>query len=830
MNHFSVPRARTAAAAAVALALSGTLVPVGTTPALAQAAGRLTLGTNYTVQRVDAPNPAAGGNLGEIVNTGDVDGDGADDFLAPYLRLGEGEVFVFSGATGQLIRSVPAPDPSTAGTAATFGRMVSKLTDVGSCPGGQPGATCQLAAVAPLDGVAEFVVGATGVDIDGGVNIGRAYVIDGASGAVLKRLDMPPEDRASEAAVAPNLRSFSFGRSVLNPASAFPANAPLSVKLGDMDGGGLGDIVVGNSTFFEAGPATNPSCNPGPCAGSGRVYVYRGEQIAGSNPQVILDAPFKVVKNPRSQTDDPRAPVANTDSEFFGHSLTPVGDLGRCNVDPGPGAVCVPASSSNAGDGLADVVVSAVRANANGFSDAGAAYLFDGRTGSLLYQYDHPEPQAGVLFGFNNVANGAVGDLANTTLPDVYLPSIIQTRQRIGQGRGYVFNGNFKTGPSTVLLSVLDDPTPAQGGNFGAPYAAVGDVAGDPRNEILVGALGPFVPGDDQTIIGDAHVISPLTGEVLLTLDDPDQQPGSAFGTGVASLGDVNGDGQMDFAVGAGFYSGPGAANQGRIYIFRSSPPPGPRPPAPSTGYRLVSADGGIFAFGDAAFLGGTGNAALQRPIVAAAATPSGRGYWIVSSDGAVIGFGDARNFGSTGNLVLNRPVVAMAPTRTGNGYWLASSDGGIFAFGDARVFGSASTLRLARPVVGMAATPTGQGYWLVADDGGVFAFGDARFFGSTGATRLNRPIVGMTASPTGRGYWLLASDGGVFAFGDAAFLGSTGAIRLNRPIVAMSASPTGLGYRLVADDGGVFAFGDAPFLGSLGNLRLNRPVADIID
>ncbi|MGH9181772.1 MAG: integrin alpha, partial [Acidimicrobiales bacterium] len=462
-------------------------------------------------------------------------------------------------------------------------------------------------------------------------------------------------------------------------------------------------------------------------------------------------------------------------------------------------------------------------------SDAGAAYLFDGPTGSVLLQYDHPEPQHGVLFGFNSTAGGAIGDVGNTSTPDVFLPSIIQGRQLIGQGRGYVFNGNIKSGPSTTLISLLDDPTPSQGGNFGAPYAAVGDVAGDPRNEILVGALGPFIPGDDQTIIGDVHVMSPLTGEALLTLADPDQQPGSAFGTGVAALGDLNADGAMDFAVGAGFYSGSGGASQGRIYLFRSAPPAGPRAPTPSTGYRLVSGDGGVFAFGDAPYLGGTGNAALLRPIVAMAGTPSGRGYWIVSSEGAVIGFGDARNFGSTGNLVLNRPVVAIAPTRTGNGYWLASSDGGIFAFGDARVFGSAATLRLSRPVVGLAATPSGNGYWLVADDGGVFAFGDARFSGSAGATRLNSPMVAIAADPAGPGYWLAARDGGVFAFGGARFLGSTGALRLNRPVVAIAAGPTGRGYWLVAADGGVFAFGDAPFLGSLGGLRLNRPVAGIV-
>ena len=126
------------------------------------------------------------------------------------------------------------------------------------------------------------------------------------------------------------------------------------------------------------------------------------------------------------------------------------------------------------------------------------------------------------------------------------------------------------------------------------------------------------------------------------------------------------------------------------------------------------------------------------------AATPDGGGYWLVASDGGIFAFGDAAFHGSAGNLHLNRPIVGMAATPDGGGYWLVASDGGIFAFGDAQFRGSTGNLHLNQPIVGMAATPDGGGYWLVASDGGVFAFGDAPFRGSTGNLHLNRPIVGM--------------------------------------------------------------------------------------
>ena len=164
-------------------------------------------------------------------------------------------------------------------------------------------------------------------------------------------------------------------------------------------------------------------------------------------------------------------------------------------------------------------------------------------------------------------------------------------------------------------------------------------------------------------------------------------------------------------------------------------------------------------------------------------------GYHLVASDGGIFAFGDARFLGSTGGLRLNRPIVGMSPTPSGNGYWLVASDGGIFAFGDAVFRGSTGALTLARPVVGMAPTPSGNGYWLVASDGGIFAFGDAVFRGSTGALTLARPVVGMAPTPSGNGYWLVASDGGIFAFGDAVFRGSTGAFTLARPVVGMAAA-----------------------------------------
>jgi len=246
-------------------------------------------------------------------------------------------------------------------------------------------------------------------------------------------------------------------------------------------------------------------------------------------------------------------------------------------------------------------------------------------------------------------------------------------------------------------------------------------------------------------------------------------------------------------------------------------------------GYRLGARDGGVFAFGAAAFFGSMTGKHLNGPMVGLASTPDGGGYWQAASDGGVFAFGDATYHGGLGaSAHLNAPIVGIASTPTGGGYWLVAADGGVFAYGDAQFYGSAGSTRLAAPIVGMAATPSGKGYWLVAADGGVFAYGDARFQGSMAGKALAGPIVAMAASADGRGYLLVGSDGGVFAFGDAQFQGSMAGKSISGSVSGIETTSSGAGYWLDATDGGVFAFGDTQFLGCMVGSPLNAPMEGI--
>ena len=634
-------------------------------PALAQVG----LPPGYDVQRIDPPNPQLSGGFGsQATSAGDVNGDGEDDILTHQLAGTPGEdgvVYVISGATGALIDTIVAPDQDTDanGPSAPTGVFLdnqsnfgfpwkSKLgtnqgnspatfTDLASCPSATPANDVCPQTVGPPDGIPEILVGGRGVDPNNQtlIDAGRAYVFDGRTRALLKRIDMPTVE-ATAAIVRGRTANRGggtwFGRSVLNPAgrpgcagnSSVGPCQPVSraVEIGDLDGGGRPDIVVGASATTErTGPAaTGGTADPGSqcaaapagtfCAAAGRAYIYRGEEIVGSSPQEILDGTgagetVRELRNPDAQSAG--------GSQLFANSLTAIGDVGRCTATGlATGARCPDAASTNVPDGRPEVIIGALRVDlpvgspgaAGSFTDAGVSYLMDGATGTILRRYDHPDPQpaptgtSGSVFG-SQYQEPAAGDLGADSLPDAYIPAAAQDLPGVPTaGEGYVMNGNFKA--ANLLISRLRDPTPQETENFGYASVGVGDLVGgpsNPKNELLVGSEGPFFtdrPAENPAPrpVNELSFYNGATGRVLQTISDPDRQAGSGFGGAIAGLGDLNEDGFLDFAVGAELFSRPGGIGEGRIYIFRSRrPATRPRTPtgtaAPFAGCPALSAN-----------------------------------------------------------------------------------------------------------------------------------------------------------------------------------------------------------------------------------------------
>ncbi len=101
-----------------------------------------------------------------------------------------------------------------------------------------------------------------------------------------------------------------------------------------------------------------------------------------------------------------------------------------------------------------------------------------------------------------------------------------------------------------TLLETLVSPNEASGGDFGTSTAGVPDTNGDGVDDLLVGALFEG-PGSSLNNIGRAYLFSGATGTLLLTLESPNSQEDGRFGTAVAGVSDVNGDGFGDLLVGA---------------------------------------------------------------------------------------------------------------------------------------------------------------------------------------------------------------------------------------------------------------------------------------
>jgi hypothetical protein len=235
--------------------------------------------------------------------------------------------------------------------------------------------------------------------------------------------------------------------------------------------------------------------------GVGRAYV-----LSGSNGLVLLR-------------------LQGTAAEGFGNSSASAGDQD--------------------GDGHADVVVGAPASNANG-QGSGSAYVYSGKTGTLITRLDGE--RAGDAFG-----SIVAGDKKGRATPVLIGAPSAGERQR---GKVYVFR-DVRARASQVIES---DST---GAALGAMFTSlVGDIDGDKVPDVYASDFANSAKGPST---GRVYVRSGATGNLLLTLTG--ENAGDAFGVGAADVGDVNKDGHDDLLLGAWQYSAV-APSGGRIYLY----------------------------------------------------------------------------------------------------------------------------------------------------------------------------------------------------------------------------------------------------------------------
>ncbi|MCS6816678.1 MAG: VCBS repeat-containing protein [Blastocatellia bacterium] len=368
------------------------------------------------------------------------------------------------------------------------------------------------------------------------------------------------------------------------------------------------------------------------------------------------------------------------------------------------------ASGDVNGDGVADLLVGAVLVDVEGKANAGQVFVFFGgapleTSPDLILRA--PTPERDARFGWAI----ALGDLNGDGWKDILVSALLANggAQR-GTGKVYFFFG----GPSLDARADGELPLPSLNplARFGWALA-VGDVNGDGREDVLVGAENVRIGTQDQAgqvFLYEGGASFPTAPR---TLQSPRPQRGAAFGNAVV-VGDVNGDGFDDVLVGAPNEDAGSAQEAGRVHIFFGGSP-----------------------------LDLTVDATLQQPV------PKRNS-----------GFGQALAVGDVNGDGLEDALVGTPHPNLTQTLLTATSDPGeVYLFFGSRPFDAVADLTLRAPAPGQ-----NDGF------GTALALGKAR--GGTGADILVGAQIARRGSVTGRAYFF-AGGSALDATADVTFQAS---------------------------------------------------------
>ncbi|HEY2781291.1 MAG TPA: FG-GAP-like repeat-containing protein [Steroidobacteraceae bacterium] len=326
-------------------------------------------------------------------------------------------------------------------------------------------------------------------------------------------------------------------------------------KPGDELGSGVEGIGDANGDGIPDVAASGPT-------GTGVAYIYSGRD-------------GKILQSFKSARND----------ELFGNHISGIGDID--------------------GDGHADIVVGAPGKPGES-TNPGHAYVFSGKDGRLLYTlsgerpgddfgsavtghskgkqhilivgapragpdhhgrlnvYDNPTgaPKFVVEADATGNALGAMfvsflGGSRKAGTPDVFVSDWSNTAKGPSTGRIYV-----QSGSTGERLLTLTGETAGEG--FGTSKSTAGDVDGDGREDLIVGAwqyAGAALSG------GRAYLYSGKDGRLIKTFTC--RTPGDTFGFDAVGLGDVDHDGTADLLVTSG-WSAVNGHHSGRVFIISS--------------------------------------------------------------------------------------------------------------------------------------------------------------------------------------------------------------------------------------------------------------------
>lgn len=419
--------------------------------------------------------------------------------------------------------------------ASAQGLVVSSYTKISSTSGGLIGPLHDdehfgkaANAIGDLDGdgINDVVIGAF-LDNDGGPRRGAVWILFLNSDGSVK-----DEQKISDTA-----GNFTGG---LTDVDEFGIDV---AALGDLDGDGIEDIVVGAHQDNDG--ANN----------AGAIYL------------LFLDTDGTVKSHKKLSATDPLLAGELEDSDTFGTSVDAIGDLD--------------------GDGITEIAVGA-DTDADGGGSRGAVYVLF--LDPADWSIDHLQKisstagnfGAGLIDGASlGAAMASLEDLDGDGVEDI---AVGARKSSAGSDAGAVWvlllNSDGTVKSKTEIADGLGGFPPAlldSQDNFAVDVDLIGDLDLDGVVDVVVGAAQDDDGGMNRGAawvlllnadgtVKDSLKLSDTVGDFGGTLDDEDQ-----FGVSAASLGDLDGNGYIDLVVGARGDDDGGSARGAAWVLFLGS-------------------------------------------------------------------------------------------------------------------------------------------------------------------------------------------------------------------------------------------------------------------